>query len=55
MGDPFAVRASIALDHSKYFVGLILADRRTNDPFSAPALTCNFGLMQQVGFGERKL
>jgi hypothetical protein len=55
MGDPFPIRAPIALDHSKYYAGLILADRRTNDPFSTPMVTCSFGLLQQVGFGERKL
>lgn len=55
MGDFFPIRPPIALEHDKYLDGLMLADRRANDPFSTPAVTCNFGLMQQVGFGERKL
>jgi hypothetical protein len=55
MGDFFPIRPPIALEYDKYLEGLMLVDRRANDPLSTPAVTCNFGLMQQVGFGERKL
>jgi len=55
MGDSFPIRPPIALGPDKDFDGLILADRRTGGPFLTPAVTCSFGLMQQVGYGERKL
>jgi hypothetical protein len=55
MEDSFPLRPPIALDRQMDLDGLILADRRANDPFSMLSVTCSFGLMQQIGFGERKL
>jgi len=55
MGDFFPLRPPISLERDKYLDGLMLTDRRANDPLSTPSVTCSFGLMQQVGFGERRL
>lgn len=51
-GFPIRPPASVKEDYAE---GLIMAPPRVNDPSSTPSLTCNFGLMQHVGYGERKL
>jgi hypothetical protein len=55
MGDSFPIRPPISLGHGNDSDGLILADRGAPFLGSTPAVTCNFGLMQKVGYGERKL
>jgi hypothetical protein len=51
----FPVHPSMSVRRGKDADGLIVADRRASDTLSTPMVTCSFGLMQQAGYGERKL
>jgi hypothetical protein len=54
LGEEIGSRPPVRFD-SQFDDGLISAPPRVNDQSSTPSVTCSFGLMQQIGFGERKL
>lgn len=54
LDDDIVARPPVRID-AAFDDGLITAPPRVNDPASTPSVTCSFGLMQQIGFGERKL
>lgn len=55
IGTSLPVQPSMSVRRGKDVDGLIVSERQTSDSLSMPSVTCNFGLMQQAGYGERKL
>jgi len=55
IGASFPVQPSMSVRRGKDVDGLIVVDQRTSDTLLTPRVTCSFGLMQQAGYGERKL